>query len=182
MHLHVHVIWSYPSLCKFTPGPQWGIFNPAIGKIYPVRHLPPRGAYEVFRFSNLPPRYLWGLSKPRLVHTARVRPNTPWLNEDIKQAKSEKRRRERKWQSTRLYARCLPRQRPLSTMTRSQRVVKIVSLSWGSWISFLIGRGQETHLPDIYSTTEIVDAFSNFFNDKVIKIRERLDWPLAHLW
>ena len=29
-----------------------------------VRHLPPRGAYEVFRFSNLPPRYLRGLSKP----------------------------------------------------------------------------------------------------------------------
>ena len=38
-----------------------GKFNPALG---PVRHLPRRGAYEVCRFSNLPQRYLWGLSKP----------------------------------------------------------------------------------------------------------------------
>ena len=33
-----------------------------------------------------------------------------------------------------VFARCLTQQMPLSTMTRSQRVVKIVSLCSGSWI------------------------------------------------
>ena len=32
---------------------------------------------------------------PLITKTIRVRPNTPWFNEDIKQAKSERRRRER---------------------------------------------------------------------------------------
>ena len=59
MHLHLHAILIITS--SFTPRPAHlplvpsGTFN---------RHLPPRGAYEIFRFSNLPPRYLWGLSKP----------------------------------------------------------------------------------------------------------------------
>ena len=39
---------------------------------------------------------------PLITQTIRVRPNTPWFNEDIKQAKSERRRRERKWWRTRL--------------------------------------------------------------------------------
>ena len=87
---------------------------------------------------------------PLITKTIRVRPNTPWLNEDIKQAESERRRR---WgsggvhgwpqmlsssrSSDTVYARCLTRQRRLSTMTRSQRVVKMVNLCSGSWIIFL---------------------------------------------
>ena len=39
----------------------------------------------------------------------------------------------------------------------------------------ILGRGHESHLPDMDSTTDMVSAFSNFFNDKVIKIRESLD-------
>ena len=77
----------------------------------------------------------------------------PWFNEDIKQAKNERRRRERKWRSTRLATDLihLKKQRHrvcqmldsakvtfyLSTMTRSQRVVKIVNLYSGSWIILL---------------------------------------------
>ena len=50
--------------------PSRGKFTPHLVKFTPVRHLPPRGAYEVCRFfqnypsDNLPQRYLWGLSKP----------------------------------------------------------------------------------------------------------------------
>ena len=39
----------------------------------------------------------------------------------------------------------------------------------------ILGRGNEKHLPDMDSTTDLVNAFSNFFNDEVIKIRESLD-------
>ena len=38
-----------------------------------------------------------------------------------------------------------------------------------------LGHGHETHLPDMDSTADMVNAFSNFFNDKVVKIRESLD-------
>ena len=39
----------------------------------------------------------------------------------------------------------------------------------------VLGRGRETHLPDMDSTNDMLNVFSNFFNDKVIKIRECLD-------
>ena len=53
-----------PPSARLPLVPSRGKFTPHLVKFTPMRHLPPRGAYEVFRFSHLPPRYLWGLSKP----------------------------------------------------------------------------------------------------------------------
>ena len=39
----------------------------------------------------------------------------------------------------------------------------------------ILGRGHETHLPDMDSATDMVNAFSKFFNDKVLKLRQSLD-------
>ena len=39
----------------------------------------------------------------------------------------------------------------------------------------IVGRGHESHLSHMDLTTDMVNAFSNFFNNKVIKIRESLD-------
>ena len=39
----------------------------------------------------------------------------------------------------------------------------------------VLGHGHETHLPDMDSTNDMLNVSSNFFNDKVIKIRESLD-------
>ena len=39
----------------------------------------------------------------------------------------------------------------------------------------ILGRGHETHLPGMDSTADMLNAFSNCFNDKVLKIRESLN-------
>ena len=69
MHLHAILIIT----SSFTPRSAYlplvlsgGKFNHAISPIYPHATFrpTPRGAYGYFAFQILPPRYLWGLSKP----------------------------------------------------------------------------------------------------------------------
>ena len=130
---------------------------------------------------------------PLITKTIRVRENTPWFNEEIQQAKGERRRGERKWRrrprrlATDLIYLKEQRHRVCQMLDSANATFyhdKITACGQDSKSLFRLmdnvpERGHETHLPDMDSTTDIVNAFSNFFNFA----RAWIKWlPLAHLW
>ena len=114
-----------------------------------------------------------------------VRPDKPWHNNDIRDAKKERRRREQQWRETGLevHREMFKSQRnlvnemcetaktdyyqdQLTTADKSKTVFKVANN--------LLHRGSSTPLPSHSSAADLAERFANFFSDKIVQIINEL--------
>ena len=120
---------------------------------------------------------------PLTTRTVTVRPHTTWYNDGIRATKCLKRQLERRWRTTGLdcdrLAYCLQRQLVSSPIHRAKleyhksqiadasgdqkRVFKIVAK--------LLHTDHDTPLPTCYSFNALAEQFSDYFSEKISKIR-----------
>ena len=124
---------------------------------------------------------------PILSKTVRVRPAVPWYGNEIREAKRERRRRERKWRNTKLpsdHTKFKDQRRTVTQMlitAKSRHFCdKIEECGRDSKLMFwtmygLLGRGNISHMPKMDSTKKVVNSFSIFFDSEVQTIRDGLD-------
>lgn len=123
---------------------------------------------------------------PLTVRTISTRPFAPWYTLDVKQAKAQCRKAERKWLKTRL--------------TVHKDIFKHRKILWRSAIkqarknfyakefkncktskqlfnisNELLGKTKEKSLPSQHSDEELPDVFAKYFHDKIAKFRYELD-------
>ena len=123
---------------------------------------------------------------PLRSRTVTDRPSAPWMTLDVKQAKAERRRAERKWRSTNgtvfkeIYRHCVNKVRDLITLARNAYYNTKISECLTSKALFHItgsmsGKKTSTSLPKSVAKCDLPGVFANYFKDKVTKIRETLD-------
>ena len=123
---------------------------------------------------------------PLTTRTLSSRPPAPWLTVEVKQAKQERCKAERKWRKTELtvhrdiYVKALKHVKEVIVRERtnyfSQRILHCSSLKTLYTISDeLCGKTKASPLPNNIITNELPDTFCQFFIDKVSKIRHDLD-------
>ena len=124
---------------------------------------------------------------PQKTRSVVVKPSSPWMTEDIHAAKCLKRRLERKWRRTKSdYDRkAYTKQRQVvSSMiehSKTEYYSQCVSECVGNQKRLftitdrLMHRKKEPVLPDTTCDLQLAEKFSQFYSDKIIKIREDID-------
>lgn len=123
---------------------------------------------------------------PLVTKSFLVRPNPQWYNDDLRNAKREKRKAERQWRRTKLevfkqifkdkcshFAKLLYKTRETYYTNKIEEIgndhKQLFKLT-----SQLMGKNQQSPLPASSSETELSNIFADFFLNKVITIRENL--------
>jgi len=115
-----------------------------------------------------------------------IRPNTPWYNQDIKMAKQERKKAERKWRKTKLlvdreiYIEKKRNVNKLIDKAKKDFYAGIIAESSKDQkklfkvVDSLLHNSKETPLPSYESPEEMANRFADFFIEKIVKIRENL--------
>ena len=124
---------------------------------------------------------------PELERVVTVRNPTPWNTADIKQAKSEKRKAEKKWRKTRnnidyeLYRESRNAYNSKLNSFKVEALAKKIKDNKGDSknmfkaINSALNRKQELPLPPHDNVKTLANDFNDFFENKILKIREKLD-------
>ena len=124
---------------------------------------------------------------PQQTRTVTIRDPTPWTNRDIKWSKIEKRKAERKWKISKSphdYEAFKTKRNEHNKLLRNLRhdhLSKKIENNKGNsramfkTINAAINMKQEPPLPIHENAKLLADKFKNYFNDKVVKIRAKLD-------
>jgi hypothetical protein len=118
--------------------------------------------------------------------TITLRPNAPWYTEELREAKHERRRRERLWRKSRLEidhqfykeqcnivksmlkkAKCQYYSSKIMECANDQKALFKI-------INKLLHRKDQSALPSFSSPGELANRFAHFFSDKIVQIRENL--------
>ena len=114
------------------------------------------------------------------------RPSAPWMCEEVKSAKADKRRAERRWRKTRLPEDKLVFKSLLyklnDIISKSKKLyfeskinASSTSKSLFDIVSTMYGKGKNCVLPKNITFDKIPEVFNNYFVDKIAKIRSLLD-------
>ena len=121
-----------------------------------------------------------------MTKTIVIRPSNPWYNEELHESKHQKRKLERKWKTTKLTIdheinrnHCAHMNKLLKEARIRYYSEKIESCGRDAKTLFnvtkkLLGREEETILPSTDSSKELAQKFSDFFIDKINKIRDAI--------
>ena len=121
--------------------------------------------------------------------TVTIRPMAPWYNEDIKKQKIVRRCKERRWRKSgsqidrQAYAdQCILVKNTISEakMEYYSSLVQDAGTDSGQVfqiINRLLHRKPEKLYPAFDSSTRLANQFAHFFNDKIFKIKQRLQTP-----
>ncbi len=124
---------------------------------------------------------------PLLKKSVIVRPNCPWMTEDIRSEKQIKRQTERKWRSSKTGSNLKAYQdqknkvncllQDAHTQYFSEIVVKNSSNPRGLFkvVNSLMGKKTDNPLPPHTSPTDLANDFASFFDEKIVKIQMHLD-------
>jgi len=114
------------------------------------------------------------------------RNNAPWYNDVIRENKSKRRKLERRWRKTKLTIDCdlyVSQCNIVKKLVFSEKMTyysNIIDESNSdnkvlfSVVDKLLHRSPETTLPSSSSSTDLANSFVNFFNDKIVDIRNDL--------
>ena len=123
---------------------------------------------------------------PKRTRTIVIRPNAPWYNEEIAAQKRKRRRLERKWRSTGLeidrinyMEQCNVVNDMLYKAKEQHYSVVIQENAHDSKLLFrtvdkLLQRSIDKRYPSANSDLELANAFADFFNAKIVRIRDEL--------
>ena len=122
---------------------------------------------------------------PLVEKTVTVRHNTPWYNDELRSAKQEKRRAERKYMKSQLevhkqiYAdKCLHYKTMLESAKENHHRKQIQESSTKELfraVKNLCNPSSEPVLPDCTSQKQLAEKFATFFDEKIINIRTVID-------
>ncbi|XP_060553020.1 uncharacterized protein LOC132714233 [Ruditapes philippinarum] len=123
---------------------------------------------------------------PLITKTIVLRPSNPWFNDELHEAKHSKRKLERKWKRSQLTvdheiyrSQCAYVNKLLKRTRISFYAEKIESCGRDQKTLFkvtknLLGRTDEVVLPVASSSADLAQEFSDFFVDKIDKIRDKI--------
>ena len=123
---------------------------------------------------------------PLIKRTVNSRSSAPWMSLEIKQAKAERRRAERKWVTSKLtihrdiFNQCKSKVKAFIASGKKQYYSSKIAESVSSKTLFSIAnamsaKGRNTNLPSLFPINELPDKFGVFFQSKIGKIRSSLD-------
>ena len=124
---------------------------------------------------------------PEIERTVTIRKPTPWVTADIKNAKSEKRKAEKRWRKTRnlsdyeIYRTSKNAYNNKLNDLRAKDLAKRINDNRGSSrnmfkaINSAINRKQNQPLPPHVNEKELANKFIDYFDEKIDKIRQKLD-------
>ena len=124
---------------------------------------------------------------PLVTRSIPVRPLVPWLNNDIKEARKERRKAERRWRRTGLLSDLrrykVLRNKTNNLMTEARRVFyrELIDESCGeqkrlfSVTKRLLGSGCEIQFPPFKDKVALANKFGEFFAQKIVTIQGKLD-------
>jgi hypothetical protein len=119
-----------------------------------------------------------------------VRPSAPWISEEAREARRDRRKAEKLWRATRLEvhrqmyvcarnkAKCLFKEAKRDYVS-SQLADCTSSRQLFSLTNRLLGKEKDNSLPNNIPASDIPDAFSHYFNEKIEIIRKDLDREAA---
>lgn len=126
---------------------------------------------------------------PLCTRTITLRPHSPWYTEELRTAKHERRRRERKWHQTKLkvhYDLFQEQSKAVAKLVRTTKqsyfIDQIAQCNGDQKQLFkitkkLLGESGKVTLPNHTSPHELAQQFSSFFSSKISTIREHI--PLS---
>jgi hypothetical protein len=127
---------------------------------------------------------------PKSTRMVTLRPHAPWFTDEIRQAKQEKRKWERRWRKSKLevdreiYRQHCQHQAALTITTKEAFYVdRINQCGRDAKAVFritdhLLGKPNHVTLPDHTSKHDLAESFSSYFSSKVEDIRQTIDRPL----
>ena len=122
---------------------------------------------------------------PTQTRTVRLRPNSPWFNDDIRLEKQKRRRLERKWRRTTLEVDLQMYCEQKNTVNRliDQTKIKYYSCQINekagdqkqlfNVVNDLLQKSKKPLLPQSDSDEALAEQFSEFFSTKIMEIREQ---------
>ena len=129
---------------------------------------------------------LVNIHAPLIKKTITLRPHVPWYTDELRQAKRKRRQCERKWIHTQLEVhrqiyreQCGCVNKLLLKARKDYYEYKILKCgrdqkSIYKVTNHLLGKSKSSLLPQHGSTSELAEQFNDFFNNKIITIRNSL--------
>ena len=124
---------------------------------------------------------------PLITRSTKERPRVPWFNEEIKKAKRERRKAEKRWRRTRLdsdlAAFKVKRNAATALMNKARRefYTNFIEENSGDQKKLfaasnrLLNRGSADCLPPTIDRAQFAEDIGKFFVQKIVNIRSRLD-------
>lgn len=123
---------------------------------------------------------------PAVTKTITVHPDTPWYNSEIDSAKKARRKAEKTWRKSKLTIHrsiFMEKREEVNMLIKAAKQNHYSNMINGSHdtkkmfkiVDELTSNKSENQLPEHSSPKELANRFSKFFEDKITKIRTRLD-------
>ena len=148
---------------------------------------PPEVLEDLARCYNSTLKVVLDKQAPLITRSIKERPRVPWLNEEIKTAKCERRRAEKRWRRIRLdsdlAAFKVKRNAATALMNKARRefYTNFIEENSGDQKKLfaasnrLLNRGSADCLPPTIDRAQFPEDIGKFFVQKIVNIRSRLD-------
>ena len=148
---------------------------------------PPEVLEDLARSYNSTLKVVLDKHAPLITRSIKVRPRVPWFNEEIKTAKRERRKAEKRWRRTRLdsdlAAFKVKRNAATALMNKARRefYTNFIEENSGDQKKLfaasnrLLNRGSADCLPPTIDRAQFAEDIGKFFIQKTVNIRSRLD-------
>jgi hypothetical protein len=143
-------------------------------------------AEELVETYNSALRSLMDIHTPVQTKTITLRPNTQWYTQELREAKQEKRKKERMWQKTKLTVhkeiyrhQCTNVNKLLVKAKREYYCAKLSDCAGDQGQLYrltrnLMGESSSAVLPASDSPSDLAQSFCDFFSTKITKIRDSI--------
>ena len=148
---------------------------------------PPEALEDLAKCYNSTLKDILDKHAPLITRSIKERPRVPWFNEEIKMAKRERRKAEKKWRRTKLYtdlaAFKIKRNATTALMNKARREFYTNFIEENSKdqkklfaaSNRLLNRGSADCLPPTIDKAQFAEDIGKFFIQKIVNIRSRLD-------
>ena len=148
---------------------------------------PPEALEDLVKCYNSTLKDILDKHAPLISRSIKERPRVPWFNEEIKMAKRERRKAEKKWRRTKLYtdlaAFKIKRNATTALMNKARRKFYTNFIEENSKdqkklfaaSNPLLNRGSADCVPPTIDKAQFAEDIRKFFIQKIVNIRSRLD-------